>query len=165
MNAVTDMRFWGRLSGRSWILFGLRLIVGGVFIFAATGKIAFPYAFADSIGAFELLHESVLLTVAVFLMWQEGLCGIFLVFGLWTRATALVASTWLTVFFVVLVTAYARGLDIDCGCFGILLESKVGWSSVSRTLALLVFSLLLLRFGPGPLCIDDVLSKRGNTVQ
>ena len=52
----------------------------------------------------------------------EMLVGIAFVCTKWVREAALLATGMLVMFVVALTIAVARGLEIDCGCFGISAE-------------------------------------------
>jgi uncharacterized membrane protein YphA (DoxX/SURF4 family) len=64
--------------------------------------------------------------VAITVPWIEIVAGLLLVFGVWKRASALVIALMLVVFIVAIGQAVARGLNINCGCFGTLDGRKVG---------------------------------------
>jgi uncharacterized membrane protein YphA (DoxX/SURF4 family) len=48
----------------------------------------------------------------------EILVGACLVLGLLTRVVALVSAVMLAAFIIGIASAWARGLQIECGCFG-----------------------------------------------
>ncbi len=48
----------------------------------------------------------------------EILVGLCLLLGLLTRVAAAVSAVLLVAFIVGIASAWARGLSIDCGCFG-----------------------------------------------
>ena len=125
------------------LLLVLRVVLGGLFVYAGAVKIADPLGFAEDIRNYRLVGQALSFAVALVLPWLEVLAGAFLVVGLWKRGAAL-AITVLLVFFIVLtLVTMARGLDVDCGCFGSL-SRKSGWSVVLEDLGMLVLSLTLL---------------------
>ena len=99
---------------------GLRWLLALLLLWAAVSKLANPTAFLGSIYAYELpLPRALLQGAAVILPWVELLCGLLLLAGFWTQ-TALLCVTGLMVLFVVATgQAWARGLDIACGCFNL----------------------------------------------
>ncbi len=139
----------------SWLLTLTRVVLGGIFLFAAYGKLRNPHAFAGSVGAFKLLHESILIEVGLLFIWHEIVCGLLLVLGLWARAAALVTGAMVLAFIIAMITALARGLDIECGCFGNLLKSGVGWGSILRTSVFLLMALAVILWGPGRLSLTS----------
>ena len=97
----------------------LRLVLAAVFIYAAYTKLRQPWLlFALSIDSYQLLPQWAVLTVARTLPWLELLLGLLLVSGFGLRYVALVTSAQLVIFLAVMLRAYAKGLGIDCGCFG-----------------------------------------------
>jgi uncharacterized membrane protein YphA (DoxX/SURF4 family) len=48
----------------------------------------------------------------------EVLFGLLLVAGLFTRVSALVGGLLMLAFVIGIISAWTRGLTIDCGCFG-----------------------------------------------
>jgi len=97
----------------------LRLVLAAVFIYAAYTKLRQPWLlFALSIDSYQLLPQWAVLTVARTLPWLELLVGLLLVSGFGLRYVALVTSAQLVIFLAVMLRAYAKGLGIDCGCFG-----------------------------------------------
>lgn len=142
---------------RHWLLFFLRILLGGVFAFSAWSKLLAPHAFADAIGAFQILPEHLWMIVAVILIWHELICGTFMLLGLWTRATAIVMCVLLGTFLLAVVSAMTKGLEIACGCFGSFSETDLGWPALLRILALLIFSGLLLYFGSWKYSLDLVV--------
>lgn len=98
----------------------VRWILGALLVWAALSKIANPLEFYSGVVAYQLpLPGVVLRAVAMVLPWLELICGLLLLAGLWTRA----AAGWALVLFVVFIgatgQAWARGLDIACGCFNL----------------------------------------------
>ena len=106
-----------KLSGKR-IALGARLILGGIFIAAAVGKIIDPQAFAQTIYNYQILPDSLINATAVVLPWLELVLGLLLVGGVWLPGATLLAQGLLVVFFAALVFNMARGINIHCGCFG-----------------------------------------------
>lgn len=119
-----------------------RLILGLVFLYAAYTKLAKPWElFALSIDSYRMLPEWAVILVARTLPWMELLLGLLLVAGLLLRYVAAVATILLGGFWAVMLGAYARGLGIDCGCFGI--GQTVGPATLARDGLLVVLAVLV----------------------
>jgi len=71
------------------VVWGCRLIVAAVLIYAAVQKIWMPLEFARLIREYHLLPDQVLNLVAVILPWFEIVCGLSFLSGLWLMGTAL----------------------------------------------------------------------------
>lgn len=95
----------------------LRLLLGGVFIYAGIGKIRNPADFAGDIDNYRLLPYVLVTLTAAVLPWVEVICGLLLIFGRWLAGASFIVIVLNVVFMVAIGSAVARGLDIDCGCF------------------------------------------------
>ena len=105
-------------SSRSIVWTVLAVIVGGIFIYAGASKISDPMHFARDITNFRLVGWPIAIRTAFYLPWLEIIAGLALVFGFLHRG-ALAILTGLMVFFIgATISAYARGINLDCGCFG-----------------------------------------------
>lgn len=101
-----------------YALLAFRIIVGGLFLYAAVLKIRDPLEFAQDVRDFRLVGQNLSFLTAVILPWVELLAGVFLIAGLWRKGSALLVSLMLGFFIVLILATIARGLDVDCGCFG-----------------------------------------------
>lgn len=93
------------------------LVVGVVFAVAALSKIGKPSGFAMLVSNYELFPAAANL-IAIVLPWIEIVVALALVAGVWTDAAARVAGGLTAIFLAGMTSALARGLEIDCGCFG-----------------------------------------------
>jgi uncharacterized membrane protein YphA (DoxX/SURF4 family) len=97
----------------------LRLLLGGVLLYAAYVKIRAPWEeFAMAIAAYGLLPEWAVYAVARTLPLLELVLGVLLLSGYALGRTALVTTGLLGAFFGIMLVTFARRLTIDCGCFG-----------------------------------------------
>lgn len=109
----------GSFNARRIAILALRLVLGGVWLYAAYTKLKQPWLiFAMSIDAYHLLPEWAVLAIARTLPWLELAIGILLIAGVLLRYASVAGATVLAIFFAAMISAYARGLAIDCGCFG-----------------------------------------------
>jgi uncharacterized membrane protein YphA (DoxX/SURF4 family) len=95
-----------------------RLIVGVVLIWAGAAKVTSPAASARAVRAFQILPYDFAGYVGFALPVLEILVGLLLVVGLFTRLSAVVGGLLMVAFIIGISSAWARGLTIDCGCFG-----------------------------------------------
>ena len=84
--------------------------------------------------------------------------GLLLVAGLFTRQVAVAATLLFVVFTLAVISAAARGLSIDCGCFGgggqvAPGETAYGWEIV-RDLGLLALCGWLVRHPRSRFALD-----------
>jgi uncharacterized membrane protein YphA (DoxX/SURF4 family) len=95
-----------------------RLVLGGVMLVAGALKVTKPEVSARAVQAYQLLPFDLATYVGYGLPILEVVIGLLLVAGLFTRASAAVAGVLLVAFIIGIASAWARGLSIDCGCFG-----------------------------------------------
>jgi len=127
-----------------WLDLVLRLIVGGVFIYASLHKIAYPDQFARSIDNYHLVPYALLHPMALLLPWLEIVCGATLILGPWRRGAAWLLAVMTTVFIGAIGISIGRGLDISCGCFSTEGGHTVGISLIIQDLALLFATLIII---------------------
>ena len=125
------------------VLFAFRIVVGGLFLYAGALKIADPLGFAQDIQNYRLVPRAVAFLAALILPWVEILAGAALVAGALHEDERRAHLALMLVFFIVLVAVtMARGLDVDCGCFGAL-SRKAGWTLLLEDAAMLFMAVLL----------------------
>jgi uncharacterized membrane protein YphA (DoxX/SURF4 family) len=95
-----------------------RLFLGIVLIYAGGSKVGHPLTAQRAVQAYEVLPDGLANTVGLALPFLEIVLGVLLVLGLFTRPAAIVATVLMVVFVLGISQAWARGLTIDCGCFG-----------------------------------------------
>jgi uncharacterized membrane protein YphA (DoxX/SURF4 family) len=93
-------------------------VLGGVFVVAGALKAVDPQSSVAAVSAYQLLPASLATIVGWGLPFAEIALGLLLLAGIATRAVAAVAGMLLVIFIAGVVSAAARGLSIDCGCFG-----------------------------------------------
>jgi putative oxidoreductase len=122
----------------------LRLAVGGAFVGAGVLKIAAPEKFAGDVSNYRLLPHEMINLVATLIPWVEVVAGFLVLAGVWLRAAALVITSMTVMFFVVITSALARGLNIECGCFGTLGGKHVGLTNLAIDSTLFCLAALLV---------------------
>jgi uncharacterized membrane protein YphA (DoxX/SURF4 family) len=106
-------------SSLRWLALILRIALGGIFIYAAWAKLRDPWElYALAINSYEVLPLWAVELVARTLPWFELAVGLALIAGVWLRVFSTITSLLLVVFFGLMVRAYAKGMQINCGCFG-----------------------------------------------
>jgi len=120
----------------------LRFALGIIFLYAAWTKISRPWElFAMAIDSYGLLPLKWVELVARTLPWLEVAIGVFLIAGIFLRSAAVATTLLLAVFFSLMVRAYAKGMQINCGCFGA--GEVISWKTLLRDGSLLAAAVAL----------------------
>lgn len=148
----------------AWAGLAARLVTGGVWIVAGALKITEPDASIAAVRAYQLLPSSVAEVVGVALPAVELVVGLALVVGVLTRGAAVMSAVLFAAFVVGIASVWARGIEIDCGCFGGG-GAKAGAASaypweIARDVALLAASLFVACLRRTRLSLDSLLFDR-----
>jgi len=146
---------------KEWVGLLLRLVVGGVWIVAAGLKVADPAQSVAAVRAYQLLPGSLVTPVGQLLPVIEMVVGVMLVIGLLTRGAAVISAVLFVAFIIGIASVWARGITIDCGCFGgggydPDAASAYPWE-IARDLGLLALSAYLVWQRRTRLALDSVL--------
>ena len=115
------------LGKARFLLLAARLVIGGIFIYAAYAKLHFDgrwhlgdyqFLFALAIDSYKLLPLWLVQWTARVLPWMEIALGTLLILGVGLRWISSAISGLLLVFMAMLARAAILGLEINCGCFG-----------------------------------------------
>jgi uncharacterized membrane protein YphA (DoxX/SURF4 family) len=153
---------------RPWIATLARLTLAGVWIVAGASKVGDLAASGRAVAAYRLFPYHVATSIGAGLPFVEIALGLLLLAGLATRLAAIVSAVLLTAFITGIASAAARGLRIDCGCFGgggdlSANQSTKYASELARDVALLAVSVFLAWFPRTRLSLDSWLLG-GSTV-
>ena len=103
----------------------LRVVLGGLFVFAGVMKIWdfqesgwAAQQFAMEIQNYQLTTWTVSILAAVYLPWLEVFAGLAIMARRFYAGGLAVLTALVVVFILALSSAWSRGLDISCGCFG-----------------------------------------------
>jgi uncharacterized membrane protein YphA (DoxX/SURF4 family) len=113
-----------------WISTVARLGLAAVFLVAGSLKVTDLAASGRAVNAYRLMSYDTAKIVGAVQPFLEIALGLLLLIGLAVRLSAGIAAVLLVVFIAGIVSAWSRGLQIDCGCF-----SKGGDLTGGRTAA------------------------------
>jgi uncharacterized membrane protein YphA (DoxX/SURF4 family) len=150
-----------------WVSTAIRLILGAVWIAAGATKVGDLAANGRAVNAYRLLPYDMATFIGTVLPFLEIALGALLILGLATRLAAVVSALLLIVFIAGIVSAWARGLRIDCGCFGGGGDLSAGEnpryvSETIRDIALLISAGLLATFPRSRFSLDGRLLDGGS---
>jgi len=101
-----------------WIGLVSRLILGGVLLAAGLLKYQHLDKSQMAVRAYEMLPIALANLIGIILPFLEIAVGVLLVIGAAVRISAIVGGVLMGAFMIGIAQAWARGLSIDCGCFG-----------------------------------------------
>lgn len=147
------MLAWGGLVAR--------LVTGGVWLVAGLLKVTEPDASIAAVRAYELLPSWAVEPVGLGLPAFEIAIGLALVLGVLTRGAGVLSALLFAAFIAGIVSVWARGIEIDCGCFGgggaePGATSQYPWE-IARDAVLLLLSLFVVVVRRTRLALDAVL--------
>ena len=146
---------------RPWLATAARLLIGVVLVVAGAIKVPDPAAAMRAVRAYQLVPEALVGPVAFGLPVLEIAVGLALLAGVFVRAAAIASAVMLVVYIAAIVSAWARGLQIDCGCFGGGGEVAAGQTAypgeVARDVGLLFVALALARWPASRLALGGRL--------
>jgi putative oxidoreductase len=105
-----------RSALKFWVSIALRSVLAGLFFYAASLKLLDPATFQQDIYNFAILPWVLSGIAALYLPWLEIVAAGALFLG--RRAGAVLLLALMLVFTAAIALAWARGLEISCGCFG-----------------------------------------------
>jgi uncharacterized membrane protein YphA (DoxX/SURF4 family) len=145
-----------------WLATAGRLLLGGVLVVAGALKLPDPAAAERAVRAYQLLPEALVAPVAFGLPALEIVVGLALIVGIYVRTAAVASAVLMVVFLAGVISAWARGLQIDCGCFGdggVVPEGETAYpSEVARDIGLLLVALALARWPSSRLAMGGRLA-------
>ena len=141
-----------------WLTLLARLILGGVLFAAGALKIGSLQKSAMAVRAYELLPVSLANFLGYTLPWIEIGVGLLLIAGVAVRISGLIGAFTMLAFIIAIAQAWARGLSIDCGCFGgggaIDPEDTKYLSEIIRDIGLLILGIYLYFYPKGRFSVD-----------
>ena len=142
-----------------------RLLLGGVLLVAGGLKVSKPTDSANAVAAYKLLPTNLAHLIGYALPWLEVAIALLLIIGIMVRPAAIAGGLIMVIFIGAIASAWARGLIIDCGCFGgggeldPSLASQVHrtyFTEIMRDLGLALAAVYLYFFPYGKLSIEKI---------
>ncbi len=110
---MNDIRDW-----KNWVTLAARLILGVVLIWAGISKAMNLRLSVSSTLAYRLIDGGLATAVGYALPFCEIGLGLLLVAGMFTRLAGVLGALMMLAFIIAIASVWARGISIDCGCFG-----------------------------------------------
>lgn len=151
-------------SIQPWLALAGRLILGGVLFAAGFLKYEHLDKSRMAVRAYELLPISFANFLGIALPFLEIAIGILLILGAAIRISSAIGGALMIVFIFGISQAWARGLSIDCGCFGGGGQVAPGTASylpeILRDSALAAIAIYLFRYPQSKFALDRHTSEK-----
>jgi len=143
------------MTARRYFEWALRLVIGGVFIYAGWAKRNEGIEFADSVASFRILPGALIVPFMLSIVPFEIGAGAMVLTGWQKRIGALGLLIMASAYCIALALALARGITVNCGCFGTSAVGTNPWLDLGRDLLLAAGCAVLYRIttrtsGRGP---------------
>jgi len=132
----------------------IRVAAAAIWLLAGASKVADLTHFHAQVDQYRLLPHTLEAPFAYALPFVELFVGVYLLIGLLTRMAGIAACVLMVLFLIAQGQAWARGLSLDCGCFGTLTHERVGFITILRDVALGLPSLVMALYPARLLSID-----------
>jgi uncharacterized membrane protein YphA (DoxX/SURF4 family) len=141
-----------------------RLGLAAVWLISGFLKAVDPRTTVVAVRAYQIFPESLVGIFAAVLPFLEIALGVLLVLGLATRLAAVLSAVVLVAFIAGVISAAARGLSIDCGCFGgggdVAAGQTAYTAEILRDLGFLALAVYLIVRPDTPASIDRLVRRR-----
>ena len=151
LKAAQQENWFIRFAGNRYLVFILRLILGGIFLVSSLGKMVDIERYSvDAVYTFGILPMALARPFGLVMPFIELAVALGLLFGVLTRLSALGSGLMSLAFFIAKAVVLAEGREIDCGCFGAVVETLAS-VTIYMDIPMLIFSLvvMLVPFGSG----------------
>jgi hypothetical protein len=151
----------------AWAATVVRVLIAGIWVWAAIPKLESPAGSAAAVRAFDLFPEWLVTTIGYGLPFLGAGLAVLLAAGLAIRLAAAVSAVLIATFAVGVATAAARGLDILCGFLDVggslpFGQSAPYLSEIVRDDALLLALGFLVWAGTSRFAVDNLLRRPRN---
>ena len=140
------MNMLSKLLKNKYLHLAIRILIALVFIIASIEKIADPFDFANDIKNYDILSNFLINITAIILPWVELFVGLMILLGIKIKANSILVIIMLLIFNIAVFSAWMRGLNIDCGCYGDVAHQTVGWQKLLENFLLIGLSFILYFF-------------------
>ena len=141
-----------------WLTLLARLILGAILLVAGALKVPNLPKSAMAVRAYEMLPIPMANFLGYTLPWIEIGLGLLLIVGVTVKISGALGGLTMLAFIIAIAQAWARGLSIDCGCFGgggtIDPEDTKYLSEIIRDIGLMGLGIFLYLYPKGRFAIE-----------
>jgi uncharacterized membrane protein YphA (DoxX/SURF4 family) len=140
------------------LIVGIRVVLGGIFLISALGKLFAPRLFVSNVVQYRILPVPLAKAYGWTLPLLEVGAAILLLSGVWIQWAAAAIAIMLLSFIGAVSIAMARKQNLSCNCFGLLYRERVGWPTLVRDVFMLAMASMILVAGSGAPSIFGLIS-------
>jgi len=141
-----------------WLTLLSRLILGVILLVAGGLKIGNLPKSAMAVRSYEMLPIPLANFLGYTLPWIEIGLGLLLIVGVTVKISGALGALTMLAFIIAIAQAWARGLSIDCGCFGgggaIDPEDTKYLSEIIRDIGLMALGIFLYFYPKGRFALE-----------
>lgn len=141
-----------------WLTLFSRLVLGIVLLVAGGLKIGNLPISAMAVRSYEMLPIPLANFLGYTLPWIEIGLGLLLIVGVSVKISGALGALTMLAFIIAIAQAWARGLSIDCGCFGgggaIDPEDTKYLSEIIRDIGLMALGIFLYIYPKGRFALE-----------
>ena len=125
----------------------LKIILALILILSGISKIIAPEGAIKLLGVIPIFPHSLIVPTVLLLPVVELTIGLSLLLKIYQKLTTIIAFLLFLSFLSISIYGTVIGLNSDCGCFGSLIESRIGWKMIFRNFIFLMIA--------GYICWDE----------
>ncbi|MGQ0601070.1 MAG: MauE/DoxX family redox-associated membrane protein [Anaerolineales bacterium] len=119
------------------------MVISAVLLFSGIVHAAQPYYFIHTVSSYRLLPASVSGVLGLWLPYLQIVLAIYIGLGIAEKVALWIAASVFMAYTIAQLSVLARGMEIDCGCFGFV-STTVSVTSVAIPLLLIGVCILAL---------------------
>jgi putative oxidoreductase len=140
----TKMNWFQALEENRYVVLVFRLILTGFFLTSAYGKLVDIERYSvDAVYNFGILPMFLARPFGLSMPFIELLCGLGLLFGIFTRLSALGIVLMSFSFFIAKAIVLSQGRSIECGCFGAVIDTLAS-VTIFMDIPMIVLALVII---------------------
>ncbi len=132
-----------QIISNRWLVLAARVMLGGIFLVSAVGKLQHPALFVDTVVDYGMLPEGLSRFYGTLLPWAEVAIGFSLILGLLSVVSAVLSMALTVSFAIAAIYSFSHPAPTMCGCFGDLVTLSHS-QSLAMDVAMLLMAALIL---------------------
>lgn len=126
-------------------------LIAGIMLFSGISKIIDPTPLIETLKLTAKLPEDIFIIIATILPIIEIVLGLLIILKIKPKPVMFATVVLFAAFLVFSIYGTIVGMNNDCGCFGSLAKSEIGWRMVGRNVLFIALSAFLLMRNIKPL--------------